>query len=146
MASVHRYNVQIRWDDLDMFGHVNNVQYHSYLQEARVDLLFTNAHSYGLHGPGSMSEGIVVAHQSMDHKIPIEFPCQPVIVETQVVRIGGASFTLGIRILDSADEARVYATATTVLVPIDKDTHKSRRLTDGERAMLAHFCAPDADS
>ncbi|MEY5145525.1 MAG: hypothetical protein RL745_894 [Actinomycetota bacterium] len=139
MGKVHRFQVQIRWDDLDLFGHVNNVQYHSYLQEARVDLLFEQARARGLVGPGSMSDGIVVAHQSMDHLVPIEYPCAPVVVESVVTRIGGASFTLGIRILDSDDESKVYATATTVLVPFDKQTHRSRRLTDAEKEMLAEY-------
>lgn len=139
MSKIHRFQVQIRWDDLDLFGHVNNVQYHSYLQEARVDLLFEQAKALGLTGPGSMSEGIVVAHQSMDHLVPIEYPCPPVVIETVVTRIGGASFTLGIRIIDSGDEAKVYATATTVLVPIDKITHRSRRLTDAEKEMLSAY-------
>ena len=139
MARTHRYSVQIRWDDLDLFGHVNNVQYHAYLQEARVDLLFTHGEELGITGPGSMSEGVVVAAASIDHLIPIEFPCAPVVVETWVSRIGGASFTLSYRMLDSADENRVYARATSVLVPFNTTTHKSRRLTDTEREVLGGY-------
>ena len=139
MARTHRYSVQIRWDDLDLFSHVNNVQYHAYLQEARVDLLFTHGEELGITGPGSMSEGVVVAAASIDHLIPIEFPCAPVVVETWVSRIGGASFTLSYRMLDSADENRVYARATSVLVPFDTTSHKSRRLTDTEREVLGGY-------
>jgi acyl-CoA thioester hydrolase len=139
MARTHRYSVQIRWDDLDLFGHVNNVLYHSYLQEARVDLLFTQGAEFGITGPGSMSEGVVVAHQSIDHLVPIEYPCAPIIVESWVSRIGGASFTLSYVILDSADESCIYAKATSVLVPFDKATHKSRRLTEREREVLGWF-------
>ena len=35
----HRYACPIRWADLDLLGHVNNVRYVDYLQEARVDLM-----------------------------------------------------------------------------------------------------------
>ena len=35
----------MRWADMDLLGHVNNVVYVDYLQEARVDMLRT-------HGPG----------------------------------------------------------------------------------------------
>ena len=139
MARIHRYSVQIRWDDLDLFAHVNNVQYHAYLQEARVDMLFTKGEELGISGPGSMTEGVVVAHASIDHLVPIEFPCEPVLIETWVSHIGGASFTLDYRIVDSADESRVYAKASTVLVPYDTATHRSRRLTDHERAVLGEF-------
>ena len=81
----------------------------------------------------------MVAHQSIDHLIPIEFPCAPVIIESWVSRIGGASFTLDYVMLDSADESRVYAKAKSVLVPFNQETHKSRRLTDREREVLGWF-------
>ena len=38
----------MRWADLDMLGHVNNVTYVDYLQEARVDML----RIHGSHGHG----------------------------------------------------------------------------------------------
>ena len=33
----------MRWADMDLLGHVNNVVYVDYLQEARVDMLRTHA-------------------------------------------------------------------------------------------------------
>ena len=36
----------MRWADIDLLGHVNNVVYVDYLQEARVDMLRT-------HGPAA---------------------------------------------------------------------------------------------
>ena len=36
----------MRWADMDLLGHVNNVVYVDYLQEARVDMLRT-------HGPAA---------------------------------------------------------------------------------------------
>jgi len=33
----HIYPLQVRWGDLDAFGHVNNATYLTYIQEARVD-------------------------------------------------------------------------------------------------------------
>ena len=42
----------MRWADLDQLGHVNNVVYVDYLQEARVDM-------FRAHGrrPGDLAEG-----------------------------------------------------------------------------------------
>ncbi len=37
----HVYRCPTRWADLDLLGHVNNVVYVDYLQEARVDLVRT---------------------------------------------------------------------------------------------------------
>ena len=42
----------MRWADLDQLGHVNNVVYVDYLQEARVDML--RAHG---RGPEALAEG-----------------------------------------------------------------------------------------
>ena len=35
----HVYHCPVRWADLDLLGHVNNVVYVDYLQEARVDFM-----------------------------------------------------------------------------------------------------------
>ena len=43
----------MRWADLDLLGHVNNVVYVDYLQEARVDML--RAHGRG--APVTLAEG-----------------------------------------------------------------------------------------
>jgi acyl-CoA thioester hydrolase len=35
----HRYPLTVRWSDLDSYGHVNNVKYYDYVQEARISLV-----------------------------------------------------------------------------------------------------------
>ena len=35
----HDYPLQVRWSDLDSYGHANNVKYYDYIQEARVALM-----------------------------------------------------------------------------------------------------------
>ena len=39
----HVYECPMRWADMDLQGHVNNVIYVDYLQEARVDMLRVHA-------------------------------------------------------------------------------------------------------
>ena len=39
----HIYLCPMRWADMDSLGHVNNVTYVDYLQEARVDMLRVHA-------------------------------------------------------------------------------------------------------
>ncbi len=34
------FRCQVRWDDMDAFGHVNNVTFFAYMQEARTGMLF----------------------------------------------------------------------------------------------------------
>ena len=64
----------MRWADLDPLGHVNNVVYVDYLQEARVDMLRT-------HGPaahtGELAEGVVVVRHEVQYVAPLAFRFQP---------------------------------------------------------------------
>src|SRR5690625_2705664 len=64
-AVKHVYPAAIRFDDLDSFGHVNNVVLLEYLQEARIDF----AHQY-MYSAASRHEGSVVAYQSIDCLAP----------------------------------------------------------------------------
>lgn len=36
----HIYRCPLRWSDMDAFGHVNNVVFLRYLEEARIDFMF----------------------------------------------------------------------------------------------------------
>lgn len=36
----HHYRCPLRWSDMDSFGHVNNVVFLRYLEEARIDFMF----------------------------------------------------------------------------------------------------------
>lgn len=36
----HIYSCPLRWSDMDAFGHVNNVVFLRYLEEARIDFMF----------------------------------------------------------------------------------------------------------
>ena len=66
----------MRWADLDQLGHVNNVVYVDYLQEARVDMLRT-------HGPsaptGVLAEGTVVVRHEVTYVAPLTFEFRPVL-------------------------------------------------------------------
>ena len=61
----------MRWADLDMLGHVNNVVYVDYLQEARVDMLRT-------HAPDSraddLAEGVVVVRHEVTYRRAADLP------------------------------------------------------------------------
>jgi acyl-CoA thioester hydrolase len=137
-AMRHTFPCQVRWSDLDAFGHVNNVVFHTYLQEARVDFLFRHAASLGA---GGMSEGVVIARQEIDHTAPLEFTSRPMWVETWVSHIGGASFTLDYEV---RDEDTVYARAKSICVAYELATKSARRLTEAERGMLANYLEPSA--
>ncbi|WP_298332609.1 thioesterase family protein [Haloactinopolyspora sp.] len=137
----HVTHVPLRWADMDALGHVNNVVYLRYLQEARVDMLFVHA---PLHGAEELIEGVVVARHEIGYRAPLHFRAGSVRVETWVSTIGTASFTLGYEVLDVDDDVRtVYAVASSVLVPYDLEDARPRRVSDRERRVLAEFLEAD---
>jgi acyl-CoA thioester hydrolase len=131
----HRYLCSLRWSDMDAFGHVNNTTFFTYLEEARVDLLFV--HAGEAIARERLSSGIVVARHEIDYKAPLVFRPEPVPIDVWVSRLGNSSFELRYEILD--DGGPVYAEAATVLVPFDVDAARPRRVSDEERAALEPF-------
>lgn len=117
-----------RYSDLDPLGHVNNVVFHDYLQEARVGLL----RDFRLiHGSGFSQ---VVVKQEVRHLKPLLLDPEPVIVETWVGHIGNSSYTLHYRIID--EQGDVAGEATTVMAVVDQHSGKPIRMGAELRAVL----------
>ncbi len=165
----HIYHCPLRWSDMDAFGHVNNVVFVRYLEEARIDFMFRLAKA---DGSPSFSGGSVVARHEIDYVRPLIHRHEPVIIESWVTKINAASVTIAYEIKD-AEEAvvgpdgdgvgtdgdggtgsgsgagggaghgghagTVYARASTVVVPYDLTAQRPRRLTGEERAFLERF-------
>ena len=130
----------MRWADLDLLGHVNNVVYVDYLQEARVDMLRT-------HGPAvqtaDLAEGVVVVRHEVQYTAPLTFRFRPVSIECWVTEIRAASFTMAYEVFqDDGGERRTYLRATTVLTPYVFGTERPRRLREEEKAALTAFLEP----
>ncbi|HEY5821987.1 MAG TPA: thioesterase family protein [Propionibacteriaceae bacterium] len=104
----HHYPLAVRWSDLDAYGHVNNVKYYDYIQEARIALV-TERLGWGESGMW------LVVRQDVEYRRPIDFRLEPYEVVTAVAAVGNRSITLSIEIRDPGS-AEVYATARTVLV------------------------------
>ncbi len=132
----HVVDLKPRWADMDAYGHVNNVTWLEYLQEARVDMF--HAHT-AEPGGGLLVEGVVVARALIDYKRPLVFRPEPVRIEMWVSAVRSASFTLDYVALDRGDDGSdtVYITGQTVLVPVTLDDGRPRRLRPQEREVLA---------
>ena len=91
----------MRWADLDLLGHVNNVVYVDYLQEARVDMM--RHHRGGAPAQQSaqaLVEGLVVVRHEVYYRAPLTFRFGYVSIECWVVRVRAASFTMAYEIFD----------------------------------------------
>jgi acyl-CoA thioester hydrolase len=135
----HVYHCPVRWADLDMLGHVNNVVYVDYLQEARVDFM------RALLPPRSadMAEGVVVVRHEVSYLAPMALRFRPVSVECWVTQVRAATFTLGYEVFDEDDGVRtVYLRATTVLTPYVFADERPRRIAAEEKAALGRYLEP----
>ena len=131
----------MRWADQDLLGHVNNVAYVDYLQEARVHLL--RAHGPAVHR-GEEAEGVVVVRHEIRHLAPLRFRAPTVSIETWVTEVRAASFTVAYEVFHETDEGRtVYVRASTVLAPFVFGSQRPRRLTVAERAGLERLLEPE---
>ncbi|AYY12263.1 acyl-CoA thioesterase [Actinobacteria bacterium YIM 96077] len=129
-GKVHQYECAVRFDDLDSYGHVNNVTFAEYIQEARIDFV-------ARHFPGGLAghAGSVVAGQHIDYLAPVTAGAR-LQVEVWVTRLGESSFDLAYAIRDAE---RVYARATSALVAYDLQEARPRPVSPPERAALEPF-------
>ena len=120
--------IEIRWRDLDGFGHVNNSTYLTYLEEARdqylTDLLGETVHR------------VVIRRIEIDFVSGLTQGDDLVDVEVRLTGIGTSSVTLDERIVSTAD-GRVAATARTVMVHTDDSRTASAPWPDEAREALA---------
>ena len=130
----HEKRVEIRWRDLDAYRHVNNSVYATYLEEGRDEWVE--------HALGGVSDlwDFVLARVAIDFREELTQEDDEVVVRITLQRIGTASLTLReeIRKLDGT----LSAEAEAVLVARDRESGRSRPLTDAERAALETARAP----
>lgn len=120
---------------MDAFGHVNNVVYLRYLEEARVDFMWRLAPGGGSR---AFTGGVVVARHEISYLKPLFHRHAPVTIELWVEETGAAFITLGYEVKDD-DTDTVYARASTVIVPYDLERGRPRRLTSEEEGFLAKY-------
>ena len=131
----------MRWADMDLQGHVNNVVYLDYLQEARVDLLRTGGpDARPVTQPSSGGSGVIVVDHRVGYLAPLVFRFRPVMVEVWVTEVRAASFSLAYEVFQERDGERiVHLRATSTLAPFDFAADRPRRLAPEEKAGLAAY-------
>jgi len=109
----HRTTLQVRFRDIDAFGHVNNAVFLSYAELARIRYLLDVLR------PDQPFDRLplILARVELDFRSPIQFG-EEVLVETRVDRVGRTSFAMSHRMTAGA-EGRLVGDLQTVLVVYD---------------------------
>ncbi len=127
--------VQVRWSDLDAYGHVNNVAMYEYVQEARV--VATQRIEHDLAGMSEASSSLwLVVRQDVDYLQQLHHRLEPYEMQVTPVALGRSSVTLVSELVDE-DQVR-YATGTTVLVYADA-AGRPKELADDMRSLLQRW-------
>jgi len=118
--------IQVQPSDIDQLGHVNNVVYLRWVQDAAV------AHWRAAATPQQQAEVLwVVVRHEIDYKHPARL-AEPLVARTWVGAATGRTFERHTEILRASDR-RLLARARTVWVPISPGTLKPMHVGDDVR-------------
>jgi acyl-CoA thioester hydrolase len=135
---------QLRWSDLDAYGHVNNARMLSLLEEARIQAFWVNGDT-AEHAAGASTAVIdatpgattitLIARQEVEYLAPIPYQRQPLDIELWIGHMGGASLEVCYEVYSprSLEPRVLYTRASTTIVLVDTATERPRRIDDRER-------------
>ena len=121
--------IEIRWADLDAFGHVNHVVFLTYLEEVRDEWLG------GSLGDAEEVWNWVLVRVEIDYRRELALSDDVVVATCRLERVGTSSVTTReeVRTLDG----QLSAEAKSVLVARDRESGRARPLTGQERAAFS---------
>lgn len=122
----HKAPIQIRFADTDMLGHVNNANYLTYMELARMSYfneVVNDAVDWS-------KEGVILAKSVIDYRRPILLE-DILHVHLCVDHISSKSFNFSYRFVVSKEgEEMVYAEGSTIMVCFDYQLNKSIVMPD----------------
>ena len=110
----YRRPIQVRFSDVDLLGHVNNVRYFDYVHEAQVEVMTGVFQEAWISGTVDM----VVVRSEMDHLGQMNVRREAYDVWSRVAAVGRTSVTFESEIRDGE---RVMARCRAVEVSLDED-------------------------
>jgi acyl-CoA thioester hydrolase len=132
----HKVSIQLRFKDIDKMGHVNNANYLTYIELARVKY-FEDV--VGTDKKWSQQVGIILARIEIDYKAPV-FLHDNIFVYTRCSRIGTKSLTLDWLIVrEKSGKEETVAQGIAVLVCYDYASEKTIPLPEQQRQAIEAF-------
>jgi len=128
MTNHHEIEVYVRFSETDALGHVNNVSYLIYFEEARTKF-FDEAC-----GDKELAKHFISAAVTCDY-LSQAYAAQTLKIETSVSRLGTKSFTVE-HLLTEKETGRKLAKGTAVLVSFDYINQKTTSIPSELRSRL----------
>jgi acyl-CoA thioester hydrolase len=130
----HVEPISVRWGDMDSMGHVNNAQYFTYCESARMSYFaavrMVEHREDERHGPA-------LAAADLNFRQQVRYPAE-LEVATRVTEIGRSSFKMEYELLHRGTDDRV-ADGVGVIVWVDYATGKSIPLPESLKAEIRRF-------
>ncbi|WP_123537557.1 acyl-CoA thioesterase [Halosimplex salinum] len=130
MDAVFEHEVPVRYRDLDTYGHVNNVVYGTYCEEARVAYVEEVLELDDIDEFSAVVVSLDIDFQSSVTELTT------VDVAVSVVRLGESSFTMAYELRQGGE---LVAEAETTQVFVDPETRESRPIPGEWRERVAAF-------
>lgn len=125
--------IQIRFNDIDAMGHINNNIYFSYFDLGKTTY-FDNIRPTAV----SWTDGlIVVAHIEVDFLSPIYYK-ESIVVDTKIIRLGEKSGTV-LQQIRNIKNGEVKCRCTSVFVTYDALTQSSIPIPDDWREAISKY-------
>ncbi|MER7850850.1 thioesterase family protein [Kitasatospora sp. NPDC096077] len=130
---VHVLSCPTRWSDVDENGHINNARLVGYIQEGIYDLLCHHATAVR---QSLFPSGFIIARHEIDYLEQLHHCPEPLSVRLTVERLGRSSAQVEVNV---CREPLTFMRARTVVVARDRESGRSRKLSQNERRFLSAF-------
>ena len=121
----------VRWADMDVNAHVNNVRFFTYFESARL-AWFQDVRAREQRS----GKGLVVAQASCNYRRPVPYP-ETLRVNLYASVPGRTSFTTYYDLLSETDPSIKYGDGQAVMVWVDRTTGQKEPLPEYVKAVLA---------
>lgn len=128
----NRIEAQLRFNDIDILGHLNNTVYFSLYDLGKAKYM----EEVGLREPGPVAPTSVIADVHCSYFKPVHYGDE-IYIETSCSEVGNKHFILDQEMIDSNGDIR--SRCRTVMVYIDPSTQKAVPLPQHYRDKIAHF-------
>jgi len=127
--------IQVRWNDLDALGHVNNAVFVTYFEIARGRFMLEACPGWDW-----SKDMFLVAHVNVDFRRELLLTADEPRVMVKTSKIGTKSFVLEYAIVSNpGEELVIYATGTTTQVMFDMKSRQTVEVPEWVRASLMAF-------
>ena len=128
----HRLPIQLRMNDIDFLGHVNNAKIMEFFDLGKMHYL----RIFGLHSDLQKKSDLVIVHHEIDFIQQIYFEDE-IFVETKTLNFGNKSMHMTQRIIDN--NGNEMSRCKTILSGFDPITNSSKVIPDEFKQMITDY-------